>query len=202
MADQLMFVVLASASAIRRQMLHNAGLSFTVDPADIDEGAALKDLARDRQPPPHLARSLAVLKATKVSRRQPQALVIGADQILELDGEILGKAPNERAARAVLMRLRGREHYLHSGVALARHGNEIWAHVASAKLRVRNFSDAWLDAYMASNAEALTKSVGAYQLEGQGVQLFERIEGDYFTILGLPLLELLAELRKQRVIEE
>ena len=200
MADQLTSVVLASASAIRRQMLHNAGLSFTVDPADIDEGAALKDLARDRQPPPHLARGLAVLKATKVSRRQPQALVIGADQILELDGEILGKAPNERAARAVLMRLRGREHYLHSGVALARHGNEIWAHVASAKLRVRNFSDAWLDAYMASNAEALTKSVGAYQLEGQGVQLFERIEGDYFTILGLPLLELLAELRKQRAI--
>ncbi len=199
--DQSSRLVLASGSSIRRQLLENAGVAITVDPAVIDERAALQPLIERRLLIPELARSLAEAKAHTVSRRHPGALVIGADQMLELDGEILHKAPDVAAARKVLLRLRGKPHHLHSGFAIVRDGHVIASQVVSASLYVREFSETWFDGYIAANADALTKSVGAYQLEGHGVQLFDRIEGDYFTILGLPLLELLAELRRLQVIE-
>ncbi len=202
MSDPRPSLVLASGSSIRRQLLENAGIVFVVDPADIDEPAALRDLQRNEQSVPRLGRGLAALKAEAVSRRRPDSLVIGADQMLELDGAILTKAGTAEIARDVLTRLRGRQHYLHSGVAIARGGRTLWSHVESATMRVRQFSDSWLDSYVARLSTILTTTVGAYQLEGEGIQLFERIEGDYFTILGLPLLALLAELRKQHGIED
>ena len=151
---------------------------------------------------PQQARWLAAAKAQSVSRRHPGAVVIGADQMLELDGEVLHKAQNAAAAREILLRLRGKAHQLHSGWALYEDGQLVRSDVSSATLYVRNFSEVWLDAYIAANSEALTNAVGAYQLEGHGVTMFERIEGDYFTILGLPLLPLLAELRRRGVVQE
>ena len=202
MAEQTSRLVLASGSKIRRQLLENSGILITVEPADIDEPAAVKDMQRSETAIPQLARGLAIRKAEAVSRRHPSALVIGADQMLELDGRILTKADTPAIARDVLRSLRGRKHHLHSGVALVLGGQALWSHVGLATLQVRPFSDAWLDSYIAANADALTTTVGAYQLEGEGIQLFDRIEGDYFTILGLPLLELLAELRRLGVITE
>ena len=190
-------LLLASQSRIRWQLLTNAGLTFDTDAADIDERAVAASIPG---PSREIAKGLAVAKALHVAARHPGALVIGADQMLELDGHNLSKAADAAAGRAALMRLRGRTHHLHSGVALA-HGDQVlWSHVDSAAMHVRDFSDGWLDAYLAACPESLTTSVGAYQLEGPGVQLFERIEGDYFTILGLPLLPLLAALREHGVL--
>ena len=194
-------LILASGSSIRRQLLENAGVAFAVDPADLDEKAILATLRDRATPVPQRALHLAGIKSETVSRRHGGALVIGADQILEADGHIVSKSTNPEAARTVLMRLRGKRHYLHSGVAIARDGSTLWSHVGTASLTMREFSQTWLDAYMAASPEALTTSVGAYQFEGLGVQLFSRIEGDYFTILGLPLLELLAQLRRLQVLE-
>ena len=194
--------MLASASSIRSQLLANAGLLFQIDAAGIDEKATLTRLRAGSSGPAvaDLAKALAGEKALHVSARHPGAVVIGADQMLDLDGEIVAKAATVEAARGVLMQLRGRAHKLHSGVALANGGQVIWSAVQTATLQMRPFSDDWLLSYMAENAGALTDSVGAYQLEGPGVQLFECIEGDYFTILGLPLLPLLAALRREGVI--
>lgn len=191
---------LASGSAIRRQLLAGAGLAFTADPADIDERAA--DAANAHLPVCERARRLAEAKAAHVSLRHPRALVIGADQMLEIDGEVLTKAPNAEVARQALLRLRGKTHFLHSGIALARDGEVLWSAAPSAALTVRDFTDTWLAGYVAAAGDALTTSVGAYQLEGLGVTLFERIEGDYFTILGLPLLPLLAELRRRGAVDD
>ena len=200
MAELRPRLVLASASGIRRQLLTGAGLSFDVDPADIDERALAAKLAALSVP--KRAKSLAEAKALAVAARHQGAIAIGADQMLEIDGDGLSKARDETAARAVLIRLRGRAHHLHSGVALAKDGKVDWSFVQSACLHVRAFTEGWLDAYMSIAGEAATKSVGAYQLEGLGVQLFERIEGDYFTVLGLPLLPLLTELRRLGCIED
>ncbi len=128
------------------------------------------------------------------------SLIIGADQVLALGAELLNKAPNMEAARAALRKLRGRTHELHSAVAFAEKGKVTWAHVATARLTMRDFSDAFLDDYLLRAGDRVGQSVGAYELEGLGVQLFDRIEGDYFTILGLPLMPVLAELRVRGII--
>jgi len=201
MAESRPPLVLASASGIRRKLLAGAGLHFAVDAADVDERAILALAAVSALDRPQQAAWLAAAKAQSVGRRHQGAVVIGADQMLELDGDVLHKAPDAPAARATLWRMRGRAHRLHSGWALYQDGQLVRSGVSSATLHVRSFSEAWLDAYVAANSEALTSAVGAYQLEGQGIQLFERIEGDYFTILGLPLLPLLAELRRLAIIE-
>jgi len=199
MAEPTPSLVLASASGIRRQILFNAGLSPIVDPADLDEVAAIAPLAN--RTVPERARALAEAKALHVGSRHPGAVTIGADQMLELDGAVLSKAPDRAAARAILMRLRGRTHLLHSGVAIVQDGDVSWSVTQSATMQVRGFSENWLDSYLEKASPALTKSVGAYQLEGVGAQLFERIDGDYFTVLGLPLLSLLAELRRLGAVE-
>lgn len=190
-------LVLASQSSIRRQLLLSAGLTFNTDAAHIDERAVAEGIQGSI---PEIAKGLAAAKALHVAARHPGAIVVAADQMLELDGHDFSKAADATAGRAVLLRLRGRIHYLHSGVALAQGNQVLWSHVDSAALHVRHFSESWLDAYMAACPEAVTSSVGAYQLEGPGIQLFERIEGDYFTILGLPLLPLLAALRTHGVM--
>jgi septum formation protein len=189
-------LILASASAIRRVLLANAGLGFTAVSPGVDEDAEKARLQADRASPKAVAEALAAIKAARVSR-DFDGLVIGADQTLELDGALFDKVADLPAARERLTRLRGRTHQLHAGVALARAGETLWRETVSARLTMRDFSDAFLDAYLERNGEAALSSVGCYHLEGEGAQLFDRVEGDYFAILGLPLLGLLDELRAQ-----
>jgi len=195
-------IILASTSRARREVLAAAGVPFTVEAADVDEPAIRRKLLAGVAPvrPQQIAEALARAKAEDVSRRHRDALVIGGDQVLALGTELLTKAKDEAAARATLMKLKGRMHELHSAVALAADGKVLWAHTGTARLKMRDFSDAFLDEYLTRAGDRIGQSVGAYELEGLGVQLFETIEGDYFTILGLPLLPLLAELRAQGMI--
>lgn len=190
-------LILASKSAARAAMLRQAGLAVDLVPADVDERALDETLAREGRDPAAIALALGEAKALAVSHAHPEATVIGADQTLALGSRRFSKPASLDAARDNLMALRGRTHHLHSGVALARGGEITFSGVASAAMTMRNFSDAFLDAYLAGAGERLLSSVGCYQLEAEGIQLFERIEGDYFTILGMPLLPLLAALRSQ-----
>lgn len=188
-------IVLASASSARRAMLVAAGVTLEIDPAQLDEAPA-KQILRDRfTHPAAIAEHLAVLKAGEVSARRPGALVIGADQTLALEGTDFDKPRDRAEARSQLQALRGRTHHLYSAAAAVRDGQTRWCHVAAATLTVREFSDAFLDEYLDRVGEAVLSSVGGYQLEGLGAQLFSAIEGDFFTILGLPLLPLLEFLR-------
>jgi septum formation protein len=192
-------VTLASRSAARAQLLAGAGVTFTAIGSEVDEDAAKARLLADDAGPGDIALALAETKALVVSTRR-DGLIIGADQTLDLDGSLFDKVATLDEARHRLERLRGREHQLHSGVAVARGGEVIWRETRTASLVMRRFSDDFLDAYLTRNGEAALSSVGCYQLEGEGLQLFERIDGDYFTILGLPMLGLLALLRREGVI--
>lgn len=192
-------IVLASRSAARVALLAAAGIAVVADAADLDERAAEAPLAGAA--PGEVALHLAAAKAAAVAGRHPGALVVGADQTLDLDGERFDKAESIAAALDQLRRLRGRTHRLSSAVAVARDGAVLWRHVAEAHLAMRAFSDRFLESYAAACGEELTATVGGYRLEGRGVQLFEAIEGDHFTILGLPLLPLLGFLRTVGAIE-
>lgn len=189
-------LILASKSAARRAILTEAGVPFTVQVADVDEDA-LKAPGVD---PAALAVELARAKALAVSRHDADAWVLGADQTLAFDGGLVSKAPTLEAARERLIAMRGRSHQLHSGAALARNGQVVWSGVDTVEMKMRDFSDAFLDAYLAAEGAALLACVGSYRLEGLGSQLFEAVEGDYFTVLGLPLWPVLAELRRAGVI--
>ncbi len=191
-------LVLASKSAARRAMLEGAGVPFSVRVADVDEDAV--KATHDPADAAGLATELARVKALAVSRHDPEAWVLGADQTLAFAGGLVSKAPTLDAARARLMAMRGRVHQLHSGAALARNGQVVWSGVDTATMRMRDFSDAFLDAYLDAEGEGLLGSVGSYRLEGPGSQLFEAVEGDYFTVLGLPLWPVLAELRRAGVL--
>jgi septum formation protein len=192
-------IVLASASRARRALLAAAGVAFTVDPADVDEPALRRSLQAGTAPA-KIAELLARAKAEDVGTRHRDSLVIGADQVLAFGDEILSKPGDAKGARATLRKLRGKTHELISAVAFAEDGKITWAHTATARLTMRDFSEAFLEEYLLRAGDRVGQSVGAYELEGPGVQLFERIEGDYFTILGLPLLPVLAELRARSVI--
>lgn len=190
-------VVLASASTARAALLRDAGVDFTVEPAQIDE-ARLKRDARERGDSAAVcATQLAAEKARVISRRRPKALVIGADQLLESGGEWFDKPHDLADARRQLRRLRGGMHRLATAVSVFRHGGQLWQATSVPELTMRGFSDAFLDAYIGAEGEALLGSVGAYRLEGRGVQLFEGIAGDYFAVLGLPLIALLGFLRSR-----
>lgn len=185
-------IILASASPIRATLLRRAGVDFTTATARVDE-AAIRDAAlAEGATPRDIADLLAETKALRVSSRHPGALVIGCDQVLALDRAILGKPEDLAAARAQLLALRDRDHVLVSAVVVCRDGAPLWRTADEARLTMRAFSETWLDGYLARNAEAATGSVGAYRLEEEGIRLFSRVEGDYFTILGLPLLPLLS----------
>jgi len=191
-------LILASKSAARRDMLTGAGVPFDVRAADVDEAAVKARF--DPAEAAGLAEELARAKALAASRAAPDAWVLGADQTLAFDGGLVSKARDLDEARARLAAMRGRVHHLHSGAALARDGQVVWSGVDTAGLWVRDFSDAFLDAYLAAEGEALLACVGSYRLEGMGAQLFARIEGDYFTVLGLPLWTVLDQLRRHGII--
>lgn len=195
-------IVLASGSRARREMLAAAGVPFTVQAADVDEPAIRTRLFKEDKniAAKKVAEILAVAKAEDVSGKRPGCVIIGADQVLALDDGLLSKTANVDAAREALQRLRGRTHELHSAVAFAEDGKVNFTHVATARLTMRDFSDSFLEDYLKRAADRVTLTVGAYELEGLGIQLFEKIEGDYFTILGMPLMPVLAELRWRGII--
>jgi len=190
-------IVLASASRARRRILDGAGVDFRVEPATLDERAVKLDARRDGRTAGECAALLAEAKALEVARRHPDALVIGADQMLECDGEWFDKPRSMDDARHQLVRLRGRTHTLHAAIAAARGGTVRWRHVEPSHLAMRRFGDAFIDAYIAAMGEAICDTVGGYELEGRGAQLFEHVAGDHFAIQGLPLLPLLSFLRRE-----
>ncbi|WP_419319334.1 Maf family protein [Caulobacter sp. ErkDOM-E] len=193
-------VTLASKSSARQAILRNAGIAFEAVVAGVDEEATKAGLLAEGASPREVADALAELKAVKVSTKWP-GLVIGADQTLDFAGRLIDKVETLDQARALLLELRGQTHKLHSAVVVARDGKPIWRVVQSAKLSVRSFSDAWLDGYLERRGEHILHCVGCYELESEGVQLFDAIDGDYFTILGLPLVGLLDFLRLHGALE-
>ena len=200
MSMQQAAFVLASGSAGRRMVLKNAGLTFEVMPAAVDEEAIRQQFPqRGEADFTALALALADAKALEVSRRSPLP-VLGGDQLLVLDGEVFGKPRDMQEARAHLQRLRGRTHHLISALSVAQGGEVVWQHVDSAAMTMRAFTDAFLDAYLRDLGEKALTSVGCYQVEGPGIQLFEKIKGDHFTIIGLPLLPFLAWLRQRGLL--
>lgn len=193
-------LVLASASASRRTMLENAGLSFSVQPAAVDEDAVKEALKAEGASAARTAETLAELKAQRVAANHPGSLVIGADQMLECEERWFDKPADRDGAFESLRALQGRSHVLWSAVCLVRDGSRIWHHGAPARMTMRPLSDDFIAAYLDRVGDKALSSVGAYQLEGLGAQLFSGIEGDFFTILGLPLLPLLEVLRTNGVL--
>ena len=189
-------LILATASQARRAVLAAAGLRFTAEAAAVDEAAIKEGAQAEGIPPGEAAMLLAEAKAQRIARRQPEALVIGADQLLVCEGRWFDKPPDMAAARAQLLALRGRPHELMTAMVCWRGGQRVWQHLARPRLTMRGFSEAFLDAYLALEGEAVLGSVGAYRLEGPGVQLFDAVEGEHSAILGLPLLPLLGFLRQ------
>jgi septum formation protein len=194
-------LLLASASASRQALLRAAGVDFVIAPASINEPALMQDLIAKGSEAGIVAEMLAEQKAVMVSRRSPGEIVLGGDSVLALGSEIIGKSRNLAALRGLLLKLSGTTHQLISAAALARDGAVLWRHTARAKMTVRPLGEAFVDAYLAREGEVLLGSVGGYHFEGRGAQLFESAEGDYFSILGLPLLPVLAQLRILGLLE-
>jgi septum formation protein len=192
-------LTLASKSAARAALLTGAGVPFETAGSGVDEDEIKRAMLAEGAGPKEIAEALAEAKAVAVSQNRP-GLVIGADQTLDLAGELYDKVESVGAARERLLRLKGRPHQLHSAVVVAEDGQVVWRETASATLTMRDFSDAFLESYLAEEGEAALGSVGCYRLEGPGAQLFAKIQGDYFAILGLPLMGLLELLRRRGVL--
>ena len=197
MMNALPPLILASRSKARRALLEAAGLAFTCEPADIDEAAVTKALHAQRAKPDRIARALAEGKALKIAARHPCALVIGSDQILMQDGALIDKAADRSDALRKLRALRGRSHMLIASACVVRDDEVLWSHVDTAMIAMRAIGDDALERYADAAGSALTDCVGGYELEKLGAWLFEKVEGDYFTMLGMPLLPLLGFLREK-----
>ena len=195
-------LILASGSESRAKILRAAGVDFDVIPAHVDEDAVKDSMRAAKQSHRAVADALAELKAQRVSSQYPEDFVIGADQVLSFDGWLVSKCETMRDARNLLCELRGKTHELYSAVVIAKGGSPVLRHVAKSTLTMREFSDEFLDRYLEEGGESLLSGVGCYQLENIGAQLFAAIEGDYFAILGLPLIPLLSALREQGVIPQ
>ncbi len=193
-------LVLASSSASRQKMLTAAGVRFRSSAADLNEPALIADLWDKGADAAAIAMALAEQKAIMVSRRSPGELVLGGDSVLAFGAEIISKCRDVAALRVLLQRLSGHSHQLISAAALARDGELVWRHAGTARLTMRKLSPAFLDAYLQQEGEAVLSSVGGYHYEGKGAQLFDHVEGDFFTILGLPLLPVLAALRAHGIL--
>ena len=194
-------IILASQSQIRTDLLRNAGIPHETHAARVDEAAVKDALLAENAPPRDIADALAELKAQKISEREPDAIVIGCDQVLAWDGRILSKPHSPEEARAQLAELRGQTHRLISAAVICEGGRPVWRHVGVVQMRMRDVSDAYLDGYIARNWDSIRHSVGAYKLEEEGVRLFHAISGDHFHVLGLPLLELIGFLAVRGEIE-
>lgn len=192
--------ILASASPVRAALLRAAGVPFDVAPAQVDEEAVKETLLARKADAQAIANALAEAKASQISAAHPGALVLGADQVLEFESELVSKSADLEAAAELLRRLRGKSHRLIAAAVLAKDGTPVWRHIASATLAMRAFSDAFLEDYLTCEGAVLLNSVGCYRLEGCGIRLFERIDGDYFAILGLPLVPLLTALGDRGII--
>lgn len=194
-------LILASGSQYRKALLENAGIDMEAVPAHVDERAVEATLEGSGLTPDDVAVVLAEAKADEVSGRKRGALVLGCDQTLSLGEDVLHKPADMEAARRQLLRMSGKTHSLNSALVLMRDGETLWRHVSVANLTMRELSPTFIGRYLAAVGDKALTSVGAYQIEGRGIQLFEKIDGDYFTIVGLPLLPLLAELRRMGVID-
>lgn len=196
-----MGIVLASASPARAAILRQAGLDIEIRPARVDEEEIKLSLRAEGAPAERVAETLAELKMRRASLAGDRRFVVGCDQMLACDGAWFDKPVDMAAAREQLQRLRGKTHHLHSAITVGRDGGVVWHHVETARMTMRDFSDAFLDSYLLQAGESILASVGAYRLEDLGIQLFSRIQGDYFTILGLPLLPLLDFLRANNELQ-
>ncbi|NTI30604.1 Maf-like protein [Rhizobium rhizogenes] len=194
-------LILASSSPFRRMLMENAGLHFQAIAADIDERAIEAPLERDGAGPDAVALVLAKAKAKEVSDRFPGSLVIGSDQTMSLGSQVFHKPKTMAEADSHLQSLSAKTHRLNSGIALALNGDIVWEHVSHAELTMRDLSADFIHRHLTRVGEKALSSVGAYQLEGEGIQLFSKIDGDYFTILGLPMLPLLQKLRELGAID-
>lgn len=194
-------LILASGSPFRLAMLKNAGIDVEAVPAKVDERALEAPLEDSGASPEDVATILAEAKATEVSERMPGALVLGCDQTLSLGDEVFHKPADMEGARRHLLALSGKTHQLNSAAVLARDGTVLWRHVGIANLTMRRLDPAFIGRHLARAGAKALSSVGAYQIEGEGIQLFEKVEGDHFTIVGLPLLPLLTELRSLGAID-
>ena len=194
-------LILASGSPIRRKLLESAGLSVQTAAARIDENMIRDSLLAEGATPRDVADTLAEMKAMRTAERYPEAVIIGCDQVLEFQGEVWSKPESPQQAQDQLGLLRGKTHRLLSAIVVCHQGQPVWRHVGIARLTMRDFSDSYLAAYLARNWPSVGQSVGAYKLEGEGIRLFSAIEGDHFTILGLPLLPLLSYLTLRGFIE-
>lgn len=199
--DKTTSIILASKSQFRAELLKSAGIEFTTASASVDERAIEQPLLEANLGPADIAQVLAEAKAEEVSSRNPNALIIGCDQTLSMNGDMFHKPSNMKQARQHLLNFSGKSHQLNSAVAFVFNQQTIWRHVSIANMTMRNLTPEYIGRYLAQAGQPILKSVGAYQLEGIGVQLFKKIEGDYFTVIGLPLLPLLSELRDLDVID-
>lgn len=194
-------LILASGSAIRAQLLENAGIAFTKDVPRVDEESVKAALLAEGAPPRDIADALAEMKARKISDKHPGAMVLGCDQVLDFQGRLLSKPESPETALAELRQMSGQRHMLLSAAVIYENGQPVWRHVGQVRLRMRTLSDSYLTGYVTRNWDSIRHAVGGYKLEEEGVRLFSAIDGDHFNVLGMPLLELLNFLALRGVID-